>query len=123
MILFKFSVLNVSKIEAKLQFLTISLCPFAHSLGYGPIPWMMMGEMLSADIKGIATSLTVEFNWISVFIITKSFEPLKTFIGDGPTFWIFGAIMALGTFCGIVFLFETKGKSNTEIQMKLAGRK
>lgn len=93
------------------------------SLGYGPIPWMMMGEMLAADIKGIATSLTVEFNWISVFIITKSFEPITTLIGSGPTFWIFAVIMAFGTLFGIIFLFETKGKSNTEIQMKLAGRK
>lgn len=82
-----------------------------------------MGEMLAADIKGIATSLTVEFNWISVFIITKYFEPLKTVIGDGPTFLIFSVIMAFGTLYGMIFLFETKGKSNTEIQMKLAGHK
>lgn len=100
-----------------------SLCLFVHSLGYGPIPWMMMGEMLSSDIKGIATSLTVEFNWISVFIVTKYFDPLKTLIGDGPIFWIFGVVMAFGTFYGIAALFETKGKSNTEIQMKLAGHK
>lgn len=93
------------------------------SLGYGPIPWMMMGEMLAADIKGIATSLTVEFNWISVFIVTKSFQPITTLIGNGPTFWIFAVIMAVGTLFGMIFLFETKGKSNTEIQMKLAGRK
>lgn len=82
-----------------------------------------MGEMLAADIKGIATSLTVEFNWISVFIVTKSFGPLKDWIGIGPTFWIFSVIMAAGTLFGIIFLFETKGKSNTEIQMKLAGDK
>lgn len=82
-----------------------------------------MGEMLASDIRGIATSLTVEFNWISVFIITKSFEPLSFAIGDGPTFWVFSVIMAFGTLYGIIFLFETKGKSNTEIQMKLAGNK
>lgn len=93
------------------------------SLGFGPIPWMMMGEMLSSEIKGIATSLTVEFNWISVFIITKMFEPLNHSIGSAATFWIFGVIMAIGTAYGILCLFETKGKSNTEIQMKLADEK
>lgn len=82
-----------------------------------------MGEMLASDIKGIATSLTVEFNWVSVFIITKSFEPLNKAIGGGPTFWLFGVIMAVGTAYGVICLFETKGKSNTEIQMKLAGNK
>lgn len=82
-----------------------------------------MGEMLSADIKGIATSLTVEFNWVSVFIVTKYFEPLTIVIGNGPTFFIFSVIMGVGTLYGLIFLFETKGKSNTEIQMKLAGHK
>lgn len=84
---------------------------------------MMMSEMLAADIKDIATSLTVEFNWISVFIITKSFEPMKDSIGGSFTFWIFAVIMALGTLYGSICLFETKGKSNTEIQMKLASGK
>lgn len=92
-------------------------------MGYGPIPWMMMGEMLAADIKGIATSFTVEFNWISVFIITKSFEPMINGLGGATTFWIFGVIMAVGSVYGYFCLFETKGKSNMEIQMKLAGEK
>lgn len=84
---------------------------------------MMMGEMLASDIKGIATSFTVEFNWISVFIITKSFGPMNEHLGSAVTFWIFGAIMAAGTVYGFFGLFETKGKSNTEIQLKLSGEK
>lgn len=82
-----------------------------------------MGEMLAADIKGIASSLTVEFNWISVFIITKYFEPMVDYVGGDVTFWFFGVIMAIGTVFGYLVLFETKGKSNTEIQMRLAGNK
>lgn len=84
---------------------------------------MMMGEMLASDIKGIASSFTVEFNWIAVFIITKSFDPLIATFGSAVTFWIFGCIMAAGTAYGSICLFETKGKSNTEIQMRLSGQK
>lgn len=83
---------------------------------------MIMGEMLAADIKGIASSLAVEFNWISVFIITKSFEPMINTFGGSITFWLFGVIMAIGSVYGYLVLFETKGKSNTEIQLKLAGK-
>lgn len=79
-----------------------------------------MGEMIGGDVRGIATSLTVEFNWISVFIVTNSFGPLKNVIGDALTFGIFAVIMAIGTVYGVLCLFETKGKSNTEIQMRLA---
>lgn len=84
---------------------------------------MMMGEMLSSDIKGIASSITVEFNWISVFIITSSFDVLVQSFGSAVTFWIFGCIMAAGTAYGSICLFETKGKSSTEIQMRLSGDK
>lgn len=79
-----------------------------------------MGEMIGADVRGPATSLTVEFNWIAVFIVTNSFGPLKDVIGDSYTFAIFAVIMAVGTVYGALCLFETKGKSNTEIQMRLA---
>ncbi|XP_031626373.1 facilitated trehalose transporter Tret1 isoform X3 [Contarinia nasturtii] len=113
---------NVSNIGI-IPLLSLVIFIICFSLGYGPIPWMMMGEMMAADIKGIATSLTVEFNWISVFIITSSFEPLKTALGPAYTFWIFGVIMAIGSVYGLMVLFETKGKSSTEIQMILAGRK
>lgn len=93
------------------------------SLGYGPIPWMMMGELLAAEVRSIATSLTVLFNWTAVFIIAKYFEPFSTWAGNASTFWSFGAIMALGTLFGLRYVFETKGKSNAEIQMILSGGK
>lgn len=103
--------------------LSLVLFIVCFSLGYGPIPWMMMGEMLASDIKSIATSFTVEFNWISVFIITKSFEPMIIAFGSNVTFWFFAVIMGVGTVYGYFCLFETKGKSNTEIQMRLSGEK
>lgn len=82
-----------------------------------------MGEMLSSDIKSIASSITVEFNWIAVFIVTKTFEPAKNLYGSAPTFWFFAVIMFIGSVYGHFVLFETKGKSNTEIQMRLSGEK
>lgn len=93
------------------------------SLGYGPIPWMMMGELLAPEVKGIATSLVVLFNWVSVFVVTKSFAVLVTSLGSAITFWTFGVVMAVGTVYGLRVLFETKGKSNAQIQLMLADEK
>lgn len=38
----------------------LSLCVFiiAFSLGFGPVPWLAIGELFSSDVKGIAGSLT-----------------------------------------------------------------
>lgn len=95
----------------------------AFSTGYGPIPWMMMGELLPSDVKSIATSITVLYNWISVFIVTQSFTALNENLGDDVTFWIFAVIMGIGTVYGLKYLFETKGKSNAEIMIILGGDK
>lgn len=81
-----------------------------------------MGELLPSDVKSIATSITVLYNWISVFIVTQSFNALNTNLGDDITFWIFAVIMALGTVYGLKSLFETKGKSNAEIMIILGGK-
>lgn len=91
------------------------------SLGYGPIPWMMMGELLNADVKSIATSITVLYNWISVFIVTQSFPAMIGAFGNDVTFWSFAVIMMIGTVFGMKYLFETKGKSNAQIMMILGG--
>lgn len=103
----------------------ISLVLFivSFSLGYGPLPWSMMGELLGSDVKSIATSIAVLYNWISVFIVTKSFTLLIASFGSDVTFWIFAVIMAFGTVYGCLFLFETKGKSNAQIQLILANEK
>lgn len=103
--------------------LSMVLFIVSFSLGYGPIPWMMMGELLAPEVKSTASSLVVLFNWISVFIVTKSFPFMQSELGNDYTFWIFAIIMAIGTVCGLKFVFETKGKSNVQIQLQLGGGK
>lgn len=105
-----------------LPLISMVLFIVSFSLGYGPIPWMMMGELLAAEVKGIATALTVLFNWIAVFIVTKSFPILVSSFGSATTFGIFAVIMFVGTVYGMRVLFETKGKSNAQIQMMLSDK-
>lgn len=46
------------------------------SLGFGPIPWLMMGEILPAKIRGSAASVATAFNWSCTFIVTKAFQDM-----------------------------------------------
>ncbi|XP_055587580.1 facilitated trehalose transporter Tret1-2 homolog [Uranotaenia lowii] len=92
------------------------------SLGFGPIPWMMMGELCAADIKGIATALSVMFNWTLVFIVTKTFGTMQEVMGADWTFWFFGIWMMVCTVYVFFKIPETKGKTNAEIQAILGGK-
>jgi MFS family permease len=48
-----------------LGFLPLScLCLFiaAFSLGFGPIPWLMMSELFSPEVKGVTSSISGNYN-------------------------------------------------------------
>ncbi|KAJ8949160.1 hypothetical protein NQ318_012908 [Aromia moschata] len=93
------------------------------SLGFGPIPWLMMGEILPAKIRGPAASVSTAFNWTCTFIVTKTFLLIIEAIGTHFTFWMFGIIVLLGLGFTILFVPETRGQSLADIERKLAGVK
>lgn len=89
------------------------------SLGFGPIPWLMVGELFAPDIKGIGGSAAGSFSWIFAFAVTKSFSSIQAAIGIGPTFFLLSAFSLLGTVFVFFVVPETKGKSLAEIQIML----
>ncbi|XP_004530598.1 facilitated trehalose transporter Tret1-2 homolog isoform X2 [Ceratitis capitata] len=103
----------------------VSLCVFIvlFSIGFGPVPWLMMGEVFAADIKGVAGSIAGTTNWTLAFIVTKTFVNLTDSIGKGQTFWLFASIIIVGVFFVYFVVPETKGKSLNEIQAELEGKK
>lgn len=86
------------------------------SLGFGPLPWMMMGELFASNVKGAASSIAVCANWTLVFIVTFSFGKLIDWMGEHWTFWLFAIICCIATVFIYFVVPETKGKTLTEIQ-------
>lgn len=89
------------------------------SLGYGPVPWMLLGEMFSSEIKGIATGIAILANWSLAFMVTLSFPIMNSSLGEHITFYMFSCIMGLGTVFVYWFVPETRGKSLAQIQEEL----
>lgn len=93
------------------------------SLGFGPIPWMMMAELFSVEFRGAATGVTVITNWLLVFVVTLCFPIMQVALGIHVCFWFFAAFM--GACVPFVFFLipETKGKTVSQIQTMLAGKR
>lgn len=91
------------------------------SLGFGPVPWLMLGEIFSSEIKSIASALCGTSNWMLAFIVTKAYGPLTESMGGGPVFWIFSGITVVGGVFVLLATPETKGKSLAEVQEILGG--
>lgn len=91
----------------------------AYNVGYGPLPWSLMGELFPTNVKCSASLFITFFSWAMAFIVAKYFQSIASAVGMGVAFWIF----AIG--CGIsvpfthLVVIETKGKSFRQIQKEL----
>lgn len=94
----------------------------AFSLGWGPIPMLLMSEIFPAKARGAASAVASLTNWLVAFWITKEFASLQETLGMDGAFWFFGM------FClaAVVYVWyavpETKGKSLEDIELYFLGR-
>ncbi|OXA60898.1 Facilitated trehalose transporter Tret1 [Folsomia candida] len=91
----------------------------AFSLGFGPIPWLMMGEIFPGRIRGSAAATATAFNWSCTFIVTKSFPEFVAVFGGHSAFLCFALVCFVGLFFIIFCVPETQGKSLEDIERNL----
>lgn len=93
------------------------------SFGFGPVPWLMMGEILPAKIRGPAASVSTGFNWTCTFVVTTAFPVFVKVFGAYSAFWLFASIVVGSLIFTILFVPETRGQSLEDIERSLAGVK
>ncbi|XP_069696650.1 facilitated trehalose transporter Tret1-2 homolog [Periplaneta americana] len=94
----------------------------AFSIGFGPLPWLIMAELLSAEAKVWVSSMAVCLNWSLTFAVTKLFPIINRDLGPAMTYGGFCFICILGTAFVILFVPETQGKSREDIQLELIAK-
>ncbi|KAH8398951.1 hypothetical protein KR222_001608 [Zaprionus bogoriensis] len=105
-----------------LPIVAISLFIVGFSMGFGPVPWLIMAELFSEDVKPICGSVVGTSSWLLAFLVTKLFPISLHVFGAAATFTIF-AVISLLAFVFIIFLVpETKGKTLNEIQAELGAQ-
>lgn len=92
------------------------------SLGWGPIPMLIMSEIFPARARGTASGLASFVSWLSAFIITNEFANMNKLMGQAGTFWIFGICCLFSVMFVNKHLPETKGKSLEDIELYFLGR-
>ncbi|XP_051139804.1 sugar transporter ERD6-like 6 [Andrographis paniculata] len=85
------------------------------SLGMGPIPWLIMSEILPPKIKGLAGSVATLANWFSSWIITMT-APLLLDWSSGGTFTLYTVISTMTVAFVTIWVPETRGRTLEEIQ-------
>lgn len=88
----------------------------AVSVGLVPLPWVMVGEVFPARVRGLGSGLSSATTFATFFTVVKTAPGLMAGIGVTTTFAMYGAISLVGTAILYFILPETKGRSLQEIE-------
>jgi len=84
---------------------------------WGPVMWVMLGEMFPNKFRGAALAVAGLAQWASNFMITISFPVLLTSIGLGVSYGIYAAFGFVAFWIVRRYVSETKGRTLEEISM------
>jgi MFS family permease len=90
-------------------------------MSWGPVVWVLLGEMFPNRIRAAALGLAAAGQWAANWLITVSFPELRNHLGLAYGFY------ALCAFLSLAFVWrwvrETKGVALEDMQGELAGNK
>ncbi|XP_005408505.1 PREDICTED: solute carrier family 2, facilitated glucose transporter member 6 isoform X2 [Chinchilla lanigera] len=87
-----------------------------YAMGWGPITWLLMSEILPLRARGVASGLCVLVSWLTAFALTKSFLLVENAFGLQVPFFFFAAICLVSLVFTGCCVPETKGRSLEQIE-------
>jgi hypothetical protein len=87
----------------------------AFGISWGPVMWVLLGEMFPNRLRGAALAVSGATNWAANFAVTVTFLPLLKRIGLAGSYGLY----TLAAVISLVFVWtavqETKGKTLEEM--------
>lgn len=82
---------------------------FLFNMSWGPVMWVMLGEMFPNQIRGSGLAVSGLFQWGSNFVITMTFPILLAGIGLAGAYGFYAFSAILSALFVMKFVYETKG--------------
>jgi SP family sugar:H+ symporter-like MFS transporter len=86
------------------------------NLSWGPVMWIMLGEMFPNQMRGSGLAVSGLSQWLSNFGITMTFPIMLTGIGLGGAYGFYTICAVISIFFIMKFVHETKGKELEEME-------
>ncbi|WP_350586731.1 sugar porter family MFS transporter [Pseudoalteromonas sp. RB2-MNA-CIBAN-0110] len=80
-------------------------------LSWGPIVWVLLGEMFNNRIRGAALAVAASAQWIANFAITMTFPIMLANIGLAGAYGFYALSALISVFFVIKYIKETRGKT------------
>ena len=86
------------------------------NVSWGPVMWVMLGEMFPNQIRGSALAVAGFSQWFANFLITFTFPPMAENLGLTTTYTFYAVCAVISFFLVQKFIRETKGKELEEMR-------
>lgn len=86
------------------------------NVSWGPVMWVMLGEMFPNQIRGSGLAVAGAAQWSSNFVITVTFPMLLAGIGLAATYSIYLVSAVVSVFFVLKYVYETKGRELEQMQ-------
>jgi SP family sugar:H+ symporter-like MFS transporter len=101
---------TLAGISGIIALLAANLYVVCFGFSWGPIVWVLLGEMFNNKIRAAALSLAAGIQWIANFAVSITFPPLLKSFGLGSAYGLYTIASAISIFFVIFLVRETKGK-------------
>lgn len=88
----------------------------AYQLSFGPIAWLLVGEVFPAECRSAAVGLATVVNFSSNAAVSFAVPLLNESVGQGGTYALFACLGAVALLSIYATVPETKGKSLEQIE-------
>jgi SP family arabinose:H+ symporter-like MFS transporter len=106
--------LNITSGPWILLFILAFIACFAFS--FGPVCWVVVGEIFPNAIRGKAMSLATLSLWVGNFLVGQLTPLLLKNVGTSGTFWLFAVCCSPAIWITWKLIPETKGRSLEDIE-------
>ena len=106
---------NLSGTPGIIACLAANFYVFCFGFSWGPIVWVLLGEMFNNKIRGAALSIAAAIQWIANFFISTTFPILLKNFGLGSAYGLYTISAAISFFFVFLLVRETKGKELEEM--------
>jgi MFS transporter, SP family, sugar:H+ symporter len=86
-----------------------NLYVFCFGFSWGPVVWVLLGEMFNNQIRTPALSIAASAQWIANFVVSTTFPPLLQYFGLGTAYGLYTLSAAISILFVVFFVKETKG--------------
>jgi MFS transporter, SP family, sugar:H+ symporter len=102
--------LQLSQSSGTLAVIAANIYVIFFNVSWGPIMWVMLGEMFPNQLRGSALAVCGFAQWFSNYLIAQSFPIMAAKLGLAPTYTFYAVSAVISFFLVQRFIRETAGR-------------